>query len=291
MLKPFINGCVIYTTLIITLVLGQVDDLLAQKTIPEDFCISSDEQLLLDKLNNLLEDYGKKQLEFSKSLSYVALLHVNDIKQNHPDTSICNLSSWSDKGDWMPCCYNSYVPNQDCMWEKPNELTPYTYRGYELVGYFENGFTPDSVITLWSESKQVLDMILTQGNFKKKKWVCMGLAMNEEYVSVWFGQRADHLGEPDLCSSGKIIAATDSSEIVNHEENVVYYVVYGSFSNPKDAKEAVKRFKKNGFEYAGILKNGELTRVFLDKFETLKEAMFAKQQLSYTYREAWIYKE
>lgn len=249
-----------------------------------------EEQLLFDKINILREDYGKKSLEFSKSLSYVAQLHVVDLSNNHPDTSVCNLSSWSDKGEWTACCHNPYVPNQDCMWDKPKELTPYTYRGYELAGYFEGSFNTDSVINLWTGSKAVLDMVLTDGNFKQKKWICMGIGMNENYVSVWFGQRADKMGEPDVCISDTI-SQPDTLALTKPDNGIVYYLIFGSFSNPKDAKEAAKRYKKNGFENAGILKNGDLTRVFLGKYDNLKEAMYTKQQLGYTYRDAWIFKD
>lgn len=265
--------------------------LLAQKKIPEGFCVTMEEQLLYDKINILLDDYGKKQLEFSKALSYVAQVHVDDLAKNHPDTSVCNLSSWSDKGDWTACCHNPYVPQQDCMWDKPKELTTYTYRGYELAAYFEDSFTVDSVLKLWSDTKPVLDMLLTDGNFSQKKWVCMGVAMNDNYVSVWFGQRADRLGEPDLCATKnpepESVILTDT----NPANYTTFYIVFGVFTDPKDAKEAVKRYKKNGFEDAGILKHGEYTRVYLGKYTDLKEATYAKQQLSYTYREAWIYKE
>lgn len=279
----------VFTFFFIILILS-AEDLKAQNNIPEDFCVTLEEQLLFDKINLLREDYGKKAVEFSKSLSYVAKLHVADLLNNHPDTSICNLSSWSDKGEWTACCYNPYVPNQDCMWDKPKELTPYTYRGYELVGYFEGTFTVDSVINLWSDSKIVLDMLLTEGNFKEKKWICMGLSMNKNYVSVWFGQRTDKMGEPDLCAAESAFDPSDTASLQPNKDET-FYLIFGAFSDPKDAREAVKRYKKNGFEEAGILKSGDLTRVFLGKYDNLKEAMFVKQQLSYTYREAWIYKE
>ena len=262
----------------------------SSKEIPDNFCVSLDEQLLYDKINLLRLDYGKSDIEFSVSLSYVAAVHIEDLTKNRPDTSVCNLSSWSDKGDWTACCYNPYVPNQDCMWDKPKELTPYPYRGYELVGYFEDGFTVDSVIQLWAETKAVLDMLLTDGNFKKKKWITMGVAMNEEYVSVWFGQRADRLGEPDLCTN-KIDTPEQAAIISTEAAPITYYLIFGSFSDPKDAKEAVKRYKKNGFEEAGTIPGEGMTRVYLGKYTDLKEIMYVKQKLPYTYREAWIYKE
>jgi len=291
MLKLFFDNIKLTALLTLVIFVLTVNEMSAQKAIPENFCVSLDEQLLFDKINILLEEYGNKSLDFSKSLSYVAELHINDLAANHPDTSVCNLSSWSDKGEWTPCCHNPYVPKQDCMWDKPKELTPYTYRGYELVAYFEDGFTPDSVIKLWSESKQVLDMLLTNGNFKQKKWICIGVGLNEEYVSVWFGQRTDKMGEPDFCTTNSELIVTDTIISTTPSDNITYYLIFGSFSNPKDAKEAVKRYKKNGFDEAGTLKGETNTRVYLGFYTTLKEAMFVKQNLAHTYRDAWIYKK
>ena len=260
----------------------------AQKDIPPDFCISQNEQQLFEQINILLEEYGKKPLQSSASLSYVAHLHVEDLINNHPDTSICNLSSWSDKGDWTACCHNPYLPQQDCMWDKPDELTRYPYRGYELVAYFEDEFNVDSVIRLWGNSKQVLDMLLTNGNFEKKKWVCMGVGMNEHYVSLWFGQRTDRAKNAILCdNSYHEIAAVSSTPT----EAVSYFLIVGSFKDHKDAKEFLRRLKKDGYENAGIYRDNQNHRIYTDKFSDLKEAMFAKKQLPYTYRDGWVFKK
>ena len=259
----------------------------AQKEIPSDYCMSTDEVTLFNKLNQLIDEYGKTELELSASLSYVASTHVDDLLNNKPDTSVCNLSSWSDKGDWTACCHNPYVPQQDCMWDKPKELTTYPYRGYELVSFFEDGFNTDSVMQLWTASKQVLDMILTEGNFKKKKWICMGVGMNKNYVSVWFGQRSDKVKEPEICSD----STTALSEEVLSDNELKFYIIFGSYSNPREAREALKNLNKEGFKNANILKTGDNIRVYLDSFSNIKEAMHYKQKLGYAYRESWIFKE
>lgn len=262
-------------------------DLLAQKKIPSEFCITPQEKILFDQLNNLIEDYGNPRLKLSTSLSYVARVHINDLLNNHPDTSICNLSSWSDKGDWTSCCHNPYVPQQDCMWDKPKELTTYPYRGYELICYFEDVFTYDSVLNLWAGSKEVLDMLLANGNFSKKNWICMGVAQNKHYASVWLGQRADKVKKPVICkdSTDTFIVGDSLLSIEN------FYVIFGSFSTIRDAKEAHKRLKKNGFDDAGILTSSNNFRIYLKEFSNVKEAMYYKQKLPYTYREAWIFRE
>lgn len=261
----------------------------AQKDIPTDFCISSEEKKLFDQINMLLKEYDKKPLQASTSLYYVAKKHVEDLINNNPDTSICNLSSWSDKGDWTPCCHNPYVPQQDCMWDKPNEMTRYPYRGYELVSYFEDDFNADSVIQMWSSSKKVLDMLLTNGNFEKKKWVCMGVGMNANYASVWFGQRPDRENKPILCDTNAI--ETISAVVSKPTDKVTYYLIVGSFEDMKDAKEFLRRLKKNGYEHAGLYKDKQNHRIYVNEYTDLKEAMFAKKQLPYTYKDAWVFKK
>jgi len=261
----------------------------AQKKIPADFCISPDEKKLFDAINALLTDYDKKPLKLSASLSYVARLHVDDLLKNRPDTSICNLSSWSDKGPWTACCYNKYVPDQECMWGKPKELTTYPYRGYELAGYFQDELTPDTVIELWSTQKEILDMLLARKNYAKKEWVCMGVGMNRHYVSVWFGQRPDKVKTPAVCDTSGIFLTT--SKKMTKKSTVTYYLIIASFTNERDAREAIKRFRKNGFNNVGILKSNGKVRVYLDRFSNIKEAVYAKQNLPYSYRDAWIYKE
>lgn len=261
----------------------------SQHAIPAEFCINQQEQRLFERINELRQTYGKSELQLSVSLSFVAKTHVNDLITNHPDTSICNLSSWSDKGSWTGCCYNPYVPNQDCMWDKPKELTPYPYRGYEFVTYFDDAADADSVIALFSDTREVLDMILARDIYESKKWICCGVGMNDHYVSIWFGQRKDALRSPEVCGGQDEIAVVQTEQKAPSSGD--YYLIFGSFDNPTDAREALRIIKKADFKGAGIMtKNGQ-SRVYLNKYNTLKEAMYAKQQLAPEYREAWILKE
>lgn len=274
--------------LLVFVVIAQASS--AQKQLPADFCISAQEKALFDKINQLRKVYGKKPLKLSASLSYVAKVHVDDLLKNNPDTSVCNLSSWSDKGNWKACCYNPYVPKQDCMWDKPKELTPYPYRGYEIAGYFEEEFNADSVIDLWSKEGEAVNILISEGEYSNKDWVCMGVGMNNNFVSVWLGQRADGTGAPNVCTDNvrvaeAPVAASDTLQ------RTAYYLIIASFKNINDAREAVKKYRKEGFENAGTLKSGETARVFLAQFNDMKEAMQAKSKLPYAYREAWIYKE
>lgn len=260
-----------------------------QHTLPADFCIESNELQLFTKINELRAAYGKEKLQLSAALSFVAKTHVADLRDNHPDTSVCNLSSWSNKGNWTACCYNAYVPKPDCMWDKPKELTPYGYRGYEFITYFEDAINVDSVINLFSDTREVLNMILDQNEYEKKKWACCGIGINKHYISIWFGQRRDALSPPPLCSNTEELVV--SIQPTASTTSSAFYLIFGSFSNLQEGKEALKKLKKSDFEDAGLITKNGKTRLYLNKFNSLKEAMYAKQQLPSAYSDAWILKE
>jgi hypothetical protein len=285
--------------LIVAVLLISILSFSQKKKIPQSFCVAQDEKKLFDFVNTLREENGKKPVKLSKSLSFVAKTHVEDLLKNHPDTSICNLSSWSDKGNWKPCCYNAYVPKPLCMKEKPKELTSYPYYGYEFVSYFENKVEVDSVISLWKETEEVKQMILTNGFWGKKKWVIAGLAMNDHYVSVWFAQRPDVTKPPGICKQSAKQAATivkknEKEEKIKkpHKSSApVYYVVYISLRDIKNAKEALKRTKKNGFKNAGIIESDGNYRIYLKKFDNAENALEYKKKLPTTYKNTWIFKK
>lgn len=264
--------------------------LFGQHKIPLAFCMDQNEKELAEAINKIRVEHGKKPIKLSVSLTFVAETHVKDLEVNHPDTSVCNLSSWSNKGKWTPVCYNPYVVDRKAIWDKPRELTPYPYNGYELAAYMEGGIRVDSLAVLWDTLAESLDMITTEGIWNKKSWLTMGVGISGNYASVWFGQREDTEGEPRLCSSKKIVA---KERIIAEEkkQNPVYYIISGSFPNINDAGEAVRRLKKNGFPNAGILANANRIRVYMDRFSEIKEAQKVKKKLPYEYRKAWILKE
>ncbi len=269
-----------------------------KKKLPGSFCITNQEKSLFDSLNKIRVANGKKKLRLSASLSYVAKLHVKDLRDNHPDTSICNLSSWSDKGKWKPCCYNQYAPKPLCIKKKPSELTPFRYYGYELVSYFEDSVSVDSVLALWRESEPALDMILTGGNWKEKKWLIAGVGFNNHYVSVWFAQRYDVLPKPRICNgktkstaNKKNNAALKKKDKAAKQIKHTYYIIYSSLRDKVSAKEALRRTKRNGFKYAGIVSGNGNYRVYLNKFESYQKALSYKRKLSKTYKDVWILKK
>jgi len=276
--------------LFIFLVLGLEVPADAQHKIPASYCLSPAEKILADSINALRVKYGKKPLPLSVSLSYVAKSHVIDLSINHPDTSICNLSSWSNKGAWTPCCYNAYVVNHDGMWKKPQELTSYRYRGYELAAWSENLLQIDTLLTDWKTTPEAMEMILTRGKWEKKKWACMGIGISDHYVSLWFGQRPDSQGKPKLCIKKKraSVSKSNRAKVQKSTKIPTYYLILGTYKNMKNATEALRRFRKIGFSHAGVLRKDHKIRIYANRYKGFKAALKAKQKLPFSYRDAWI---
>jgi hypothetical protein len=266
----------------------------AQKQLPGNLCISADEYRLYQLINTLRTVNDMPAIDLSASLSHVAHLHISDLIQNHPDTSICNLHSWSDKGEWTTCCYQAYVPNQDCMWDKPKELTPYKCRGYELAYWGSEEIIPDSLMKLWMRIPEVQDMLLNRGTYEKKKWLAAGVGIQKGYAVVWFGQVKDKLATPKICDNNSIkeeIPEKVSQKIlIVNKKTGRYYLIFGSYDKLKDAEKQIKKYFKAGFNEAKIVISSDKIRVSLSDHPNLDAAKSAKAKLSNTYKDAWIIK-
>lgn len=261
----------------------------------DNFCITTDEQKLISRINQFRKDHKQPEIAISASLCFVAKTHLADLQVNKPDTSICTTGSWSDKGSWKPCCYNPFVYKPECMWDKPKELASYNYRGYEMV-YFEDRIVQvDSAFRLWTESAEVVDFILGKGDHSDKKWAAIGVGVGENYISVWFGQRPDPKNKPGICDIHDIpfrVGFTD--HLVGTEDNQKtsrFYLVIGSFNSLTAAQESMKHYKEIGFKNANLLLKDNNIRVTLDVFDSLKEAMAARDKLGETYSDSWILKD
>lgn len=275
----------------------------AQNNLPKDLCISAKEYRLYELINEFRIANDMPAIGLSASMTQVAHLHVTDLNQNHPDTSICNLHSWSDKGDWTSCCYQAYVPNQNCMWDKPKELTPYKYRGYELAYFDPEGINPDSLMSFWLTIPQIQDMLLNRGTYKEKKWLAAGVGVQNGYTVVWFGQVKDPLRAPKICNKSTQTAVIKSNKkvqklpkqktnkaIVVDKKTDRYYLIFGSYDRPRDAEKQIKKYVKDGFTEAKIVINSEKIRISLSDHNSLVEAKAAKAKLSNKYKDAWIIK-
>lgn len=159
------------------------------------------------KLYALIMEYRKEKklpvIPWSKSLTIVAKIHAKDIHENRPDKKNCNAHSWSNKGNWTPCCYTPDHKKATCMWNKPAELTDYKDQGYEIVcSYWEEGndaaqMDAPKALDTWKKSKHHNDIIINKDIWKKIEWNAIGICIYQQYAVVWFGKSADPVGNLD----------------------------------------------------------------------------------------------
>ena len=246
-------------------------------------------------INNFRTENNLNNISLSESLSVLAKIHINDLITNHPDTSICNLHSWSDKGNWSACCYNKYLFKPSCMYNKAKELTNYKAKAYEMVFWETTEANPDSIIKSWMNTDAFADMILCEGKWKNFNWKAIGIAVKNNYAIAWFGEIKDIEDKPELCNKKNL--ASDTIKIIKEKQNNIltrktgkYYIIFGSVDNIKDAEKQVEIYKKNNFPNSTIMVKDNKYRICLSSHETLKEARSAREKLGENYKDAWVLK-
>lgn len=143
-------------------------------------------------VNAYRQDNGLPAIPLSPSLCTVGQLHVEDLAINAPhQQASCNLHSWSDQGDWSPCCYTSDHAQAECMWAKPGELTVYTGNGYENAYGGGGVATPSGAVDGWKSSPGHNDVMLNQGIWTGYPWGAVGAGLYQGYAVLWFGVEAD----------------------------------------------------------------------------------------------------
>ena len=258
-----------------------------KRIIPKNFCVNEQAEALFVLINNFRADNGLEKLPLSASLSYVASMHLNDLIEHHADSSLCNLHSWSDQGTWTSCCYQPYIPVQECMWDKPKELTPYIYRGYELAFFQEGNLSPQEVLDAWLEVTEAKQMILNQGKWDNT-WRALGVDIGNNYALLWFGRAKDNQASPAIC--GKKAEAPEKADKIIEKKTGEFYLIFGSFKKLKDAERKVARYIKSGFTQVQIISSDNTFRISLSSHPSLNAAKEAKSKLEKKYSEAWILK-
>jgi len=164
----------------------------------QEACLNDEEVKLYQLITEYRKSKGLPKIPLSTSLTVVAKAHVQDLEHNDPSHGRCNLHSWSKKGLWSACCYTDNHAKAECMWNKPKELTSYKSAGYEIA---VGGGHVDAEIALdaWKKSPGHNQVIINRANWKKIKWNAIGIAVDERYSVVWFGEAADKAGPPAQC--------------------------------------------------------------------------------------------
>ena len=169
--------------------------------VPVSFCISPMDYKLYTMINDYRARYDLPPIPLSKSLSYVASVHVKDLFLNHPDRGSCNSHSWSASGHWKPFCYPRDENKKNSVWDKPKELTNYKGKGYEIVYWENSAAVIDSVITFWKSVDYFNSFLMNTGKWNGKRWNAIGVSIFENYAVAWFGELSDQESGPVVCGS------------------------------------------------------------------------------------------
>jgi hypothetical protein len=161
-------------------------------------CMSTDEKELYDQIMKYRKEKGLPPIPVSRSLTYVAQLHVWDLATNSPETATCNMHSWSAKGPWKQVCYTGDHKKAELMWSKPKELTKYPGNGYEIACMSSN-MSPSEALNCWHGSPAHNNVILNIGIWSQK-WNAVGIGMMGNYAVIWFGNDADTEKVPLVCT-------------------------------------------------------------------------------------------
>lgn len=170
----------------------------AQKSF--ECCISDEEYELYTRIMEYRKSKKLPLIPLSNSLTFVAKTHAKDLMENRPDKNNCNMHSWSKKGTWKSCCYTPDHKQASCMWSKPKELTNYPSEGFEIVYTASRGVDVKSALEGWKKSNPHNAVITNSGMWKKEEWDAIGVGINGNYATVWFGMFPDPAGEPQKCS-------------------------------------------------------------------------------------------
>jgi len=173
--------------LFITVIQGQTKD-----TIYKKHCLNVEER----KLYLLVNDYRKEKnlpaIKLSKSLSYVAHMHMIDLHDNVKDMT----------HGWSTCKYDPKdSKTMPCMWLKPSELTEYAGYGYECVFYTtKEPATALDALSAWKKSASHNNVIINKGIWANSKWKALGVGIYKNYAAIWFGEKDDTEEEPLMCN-------------------------------------------------------------------------------------------
>ncbi|MBU0486569.1 MAG: CAP domain-containing protein [Bacteroidetes bacterium] len=167
----------------------------------DTICLSADEYKLWQMINEYRKQKRLPAIPLSRSLTYVAQKHAEDLSLYFKFSSRCNMHTWSDKGNWTSCCYSADHKKASCMWDKPREMTSYPGNGYEISHGGDEYYvvTPDFALTGWKGSTSHNEVILNKGIWKDVKWKAIGIGMYKNFAVVWFGEEEDTEAEVTKC--------------------------------------------------------------------------------------------
>ena len=297
-----ISACILMSA---PMVLAQNKEL---KTVPANYSITKNELQLFEAINIFRAKHDLGELQLSPSLSFVAKTHLNDIRLYGKDEHGCNMNSWSDKGKWIPCCFNEKQKNLDLMTSKPSEIIGFRGKGYEIVIATKKGASIKDLAALWLSAKSTQDFIMNKGQSSNQNWQCIGVSIYNGFASIWASEMPDRItdvtflkevnakttkAEPAQIDPLKAKAKTETTaETVNSsnpDKGTSYFLVHSSYTSLPDAMKTFESLKKDGFKNLVMIDARGKYRVALGIYTTEAAAVAALHQYSPKYDQLIIY--
>jgi uncharacterized protein YkwD len=170
-----------------------------QLLVPTDqICINHEESELYRMINLYRKQKNLDPIPISSALTQVAQSHVKDLNQNYKQSEKCNPHSWSRNGKWTACCYTSDHKKASCMWDKPREIAGYESEGFEIAYWHSARATASDALAGWKKSSGHNPLLINTGIWKEVTWNAIGIGVDGQYATVWFGQLNDP-NAPDFC--------------------------------------------------------------------------------------------
>lgn len=308
---------------------------IVQKTpkpsVPAEFCIDSDALILFNMINDFRRSNKLPVIPLSRSLCYVATLHIDDLRSANASDNECGVHSWSDKGNWKPCCYSKDPARNACMSNKPKELTGYQGSGYEVVYWSEETVTPMAAMELWRSTPISKSVFLNQDKWQARQWKAMGVALSDGYAIVWLGDKPDALTDFKLCGTDSLVlkgptaaiqAGTEKATALQTDQSKAqkqvpetkklpnepvqeisqtkpvieskaekFYLVIGSFRSEEQAVQRVEELRTKGYKDAAIHTGENVFRVTIGKYATREEAQKKLNKLAADFKGIWIFRQ
>lgn len=257
------------------------------------------ESRLINMINNFRKLNKLTELPVSKSLLMVAKMHASDLSTNQPDSGICGLHSWSDKGKWIACC-ETELAAKNCFEAKASEITGYKGKTIEMVFKIENEMSGPNVFQMIEKSQKAMDILLQKGIYSKKPWKAMGVGISGQYALIWFGDETDAsvtipVGEvvPIIESKNSPSGAPSGSETrtIYPTSKGDYYVTVKYTSTEKEAQAEAKKIVKMGYTDIKIEFIKKYFRLVFGPYPSMDEADKAKKSVVKDFGDAWIIKK
>lgn len=150
---------------------------------------SSEEIVLVQLVNKYRAANGMPAVTINPALSLVANRRMLDLTQNMKVLT----HSWSN------CAYDINNENTfPCISDAPERLNSgYTGPAYETLYRTAKGDAkPDAALEAWKKSTLHKSILLNLGMFKDLAWTDVGVAIDGQYASLWFGYPAKKMNFP-----------------------------------------------------------------------------------------------